>query len=438
MLSYREMKRFFGFIVVIVLAISLGGCFGSGGNSAPPPGGVSVAAKDSRVVVTWTPVPGVEYWVWAAIFNGTGVTPLNCSSLNGCTTVVNVASPASVSKLVNGTEYSFTVNGRTNGGPGGSGSAALLATPRLAGATWTTGANTGANDLRGVAYGAIGTMFVDVGLGGISFSSTDGSNWTPVANFQGADLYAITYDSVNQHFVSVGVNGSTLWLSPSPTSPSNQLEWIDSTVSGTIIPTLYAIANNGAGLVVAAGDGGAIISSKDGGRTWTTPILTGITLYGMTYGYSSTLASNVFVAVGALGTVLYSKDGINWNTETPMTSVNLRGISYGAAAGTFVAVGDSGTVLTSADGITWNSPNQQQYSFLPTTVNLNAVTYAVGREFVAVGDAENIMYSVDGINWAPASITPTPSTLSPLYAITTGGLYDYSAVGGGGLNLYAD
>lgn len=428
--SYPEMKRSFTFIMVAVITLLLQGCFGSGGSSAPPPNNVVVAAKDSRVVVTWDMAPGVEYWIFRAV--GSGITPTTCSSMPSCSTTLKVTSPLTVSGLLfNGTTYSFTINGRINGGPGGAGSPAIQATPRLAGATWSTGTALGATTiLHGVAYGGV---FVAAGTTGTSsalFSSADGKTWSTLTNPTTATNFnAVTYDSLNANYLSAGQNGTVIALTPASSSLGT------TQTIGTTTNELFAITNNGAGFIVATGASGTIITRNASG-TWTLPaatiitptIATSITLNGVAYGNST------FVAVGTAGTVLRSPDGINWTSATSGTN-NLMGVTYGLEAGVFVAVGVSGTVLTSPDGITW-TPKLTATTTIPGTTQLNSVTYSAGRRFVAVANDGSIYYS----EYASAGAAWTQAVLpsGTLNAVTTGGLYDYSAVGAAGLNLYAD
>jgi photosystem II stability/assembly factor-like uncharacterized protein len=439
------MKRFFAFIMVAMLAMSLAGCFGSGASSAPQPTNVAVAAKDSRVVVTWDSIPGVTYWIFTAV--GAGVTPLNCSSMSACGTTLYATSPQTVSSLpgtygtfgtvplTNGVQYSFTVNGRINGGPGGPGSPAIEATPRLAGNTWNTGLNAGTTDLRGVAYGA--GWFVAAGLGGSSYYSLDGNVWNALSNSNPADFYSVAFNGAV--FLGVGAGGNMMSLSPGQTSWTQQ--------TSPTFNTLYAIANGNA-LVVAVGASGTIITSPNG-AIWTTDSSpTGYSLYGVAYGVAKG-TTGTYVAVGAAGTLLYSTDGVTWSraANSPLPTIDLKGVTYGGldsfGYGVFVAVGKSGTVLTSEDGVTWT---QQTSTTIPNTSNLTSVTYTTYRRFMAVGEDGNIYYSEyysnptaltgnGGTIWT--QVTP-PVATSSINAITTGALYDYSAVGAGGLNLYAD
>jgi hypothetical protein len=435
-----RMKRYFGFSLAAVAALFLLGCIGSGGNSAPPPTNVTVIAKDTRAVLTWNMSPGVEYWLYKAA--GTGVTPGNCSKMSLCTTTVKVTSPVSIWGLYNATEYSFSINGRTNGGPGGAGSTAVVSTPRLGGAAWSTGATTvtGSSDLRGVVYGASGAKYVATGMSGALYSGIvytgaagdTGITWTAMTNpiAPATHFYGVNYDAAHAKFLAVGTGGAVIAHTPA----SSATAWTQ--LTSNTGNDLYAITNNGAGFNVATGASGAIITSSDG-VAWTLQTSgTGNALNAVTYGYDSTNARYVFVAVGAAGTVLYSIDAVTWTPATASgTWPNLRGVTYGLAAGVFVAVGDGGTVLTSPDAITWTL---QAATTIPSSTQLNAVTYSTGRRFIAVANDGNIYYneySNAGVAWT--AVAPQATT-APLHAVTTGALFDYSIVGGSGINLYAD
>jgi hypothetical protein len=446
------MKRNFGSFLALVASIFLQGCLGSGGSSAPPPTNVSVRAQDGRATITWNMEPGVTYWLFHAA--GTGVTPANCSSMSLCSTAINVTSPYTVG-LYNGIEYSFTLNGRRDGGPGGSGSTAVQATPRLAGATWTAGTSPSASiDFRGVAYGSYSATFVAAGTGGALYSGVAstkasgiaGITWGKLTNPLTTDLNAVNYDSYRGKYLSVGAGGKIIAM-----TPSSSAAWTEQTSNNT--SDLFAIANNGAGTTVVTGDSNTIIFSTDG-ATWTpatsVPTPTAA-LYGVAHGYSTTLATNVFVAVGAAGKLLYSADyGVTWlagNCVGTGCTADLKAVTYGGldsttGYGVFVAVGQNGTMLTSLDGITWTSDGKTwsldgtTWTSPPPTATLNAVTYSYGRRFVAVADDGSIYYSEYGAGaaWTRA-VAPDGTALN---AVAAGGLYDFAAVGAGGVNKYAD
>lgn len=69
------------------------------------------------------------------------------------------------------------------------------------------------------------------------------------------------------------------------------------------------------------------------------------TLWGVTYG------AGMFVAVGDGGTILTSTDAMRWSRADSPTTRGLFAVARGLDS--FVAVGDGGVILTSRDGISW-------------------------------------------------------------------------------------
>ena len=110
------MKRFFTFFMAIVFAMLLVSCGGKG-SPASATTNVNIVAGDASVTVSWDMQPGVEYWIWRTA--GSYIDIQNCSS--ACVTLIQARSPAVITGLANGIQYSFSINGRTNGGPGGPG-----------------------------------------------------------------------------------------------------------------------------------------------------------------------------------------------------------------------------------------------------------------------------------------------------------------------------
>jgi len=422
------MKRFLVLILVVTASLFLASCRGKG-SSAPAPTNVNVVAGETSATISWDMTPGVNYWVFRAA--GADISPQSCYGMPQCQMIPNAVSPLLVTGLINGTQYSFTVNGRIDGGAGGPGSPSVQATPRLAGATWTVGNAVGTYDLHGIAHS---TLFVAAGTQGTLLTSTDGLGWVPQPAITWLstpsslpDLNAIAYGGT---YVTVGTGGVIL-------TSTDAVNWTQQT--NVTSASLYAVTSNGAGEYVAAGLNGTIINNYGG--TWisatTIPVSTP-TLYGVAYG------NGRYVAVGVGGTLLTSDQyGTTWATaiaaSTPLPAIDLKGVAYGSGVGpsgpatnttgTFVAVGLNGTMVTSTDGgATWGVPASA--SPIPPTVQINAVSY--GAEFVAVANDGSIYNSTDGVNWTQA----TSPTTSPIYAVAHG-LYDYSAVGATGLNIHS-
>jgi hypothetical protein len=359
--------------------------------------------------------PGVEYWLFYA---PTVLAPVDNSNMSrwfssGGVAVLKVSSPFTVSGLSNDLSYSFTVNGRTDGGSGGPAPTSVTATPRLAGSSWKAGTTTGTADLRAVTYGS---QYVAAGMGGTLHSSADGKVWTTISsgttlNLRGADFYG--------DYRVVGDGGLLL-------SSTDAIAWTTRTTNTT--NHLYALANNGFSLLVAVGAQGTILTSADG-ATWTPATSSGTTkdLFAVTY---STYNGGTWLAVGAEGTMVSSTDALTWKALNTDTTADLRGITFGYANTTtlttnFVVVGSGGTVLNSADTTTWTKQT------LPGAQALYAVRY--GNQFIAVGAGGTIFLSKDAGTWTAADAA---GNTKDLWAIGRGA-GSYMAVGTTGTNLLA-
>jgi len=410
------MNRLSALIVAIAAALLLTAC-GDKGSSADPPLNVQAVAGDGVVTLTWNAESDVEYMVFYAA--ASSITTENWTTLPQAHAILSASSPQVVPAhitgttpaLVNGTTYSFTVNGRKNGGAGGPGSPSVSAVPRLAGASWTVGAPLGTNDLLGVGFG---TVFVAVGANGAMYSSTNGAAWTALNFTVTSNLNAAVYGG---NYVAAGAGGVILFSSDATT-------WTQRT-SGTS-NDLYSLATNGGGTYVAVGANGTILTSGDG-QGWTVANSgTSNHLYGVTYG------NGLFLAAGANGTLLISADTSTWQAVTSQTTLDLKGVAYGALLDTttgtvtnsFVAVGNAGTLVTSADGTTWTAQPAIAAN------NLAKVTYAT--QFIAVGSGGGIFTSTNGTTWQAAS-SGTTNNLNTVVP----GLRGYIAVGASGTNLSA-
>lgn len=430
----RSIKLLAASLIAALISVSCGG------DSANPPSSLSVSAGDTSASVSWDMVAGVEYWLF---FGPSSLTPSDTSSMHrwiglpGGNSLIKVTSPYLVTGLANGASYSFSVNARINGGPGGAGATPVASTPRMAGGSWVAGMAglPATQDFRAVAAATTtiatstpivgstlatstttqSTTQVAVGGGGAMFSSKDGANWSAINAATSSRLNAISYFGT---FKIVGDGGVVL-------ASTDGTTW--SAQNSATTQNLYAIASNNLNLNVAVGAGGTIITSPDG-VTWSlaTHSATSSDLLAVSYsGYNT----GTWVAVGAGGAMVQSSDGMNWHAVVSGVSTDLYGVAAGlsnavAAAYKFVAVGAGGTLLSSADGVNWSA---QQ---LPAALNLNAVTYA--NQFVTVGAGGHIFTSTDGVNWSAAS-NASAQDLAAVARIP----YGYVAVGAAGTNLLA-
>lgn len=408
------MKRFVLLMAALAISAVLSGCGGKGSPSDPAMDFTAIPG-DGVVTLAWTAAPDVEYWLFYAA--GSSVTTSNWSNIGG-TVVINVKSPYTITGLANGSTYSFTMNGRKGGGPGGPGAPTQVVSPRFAGTKWTVAPPLGTGKLNGIS--ALSTVDVIVGAAGTIFAGANGTTATARTNPAApADLNAISHGGVG--FVAVGASGTIIFSTDATT-------WATRT-SGTVAE-LFAVASPGSGAFAAFGANGTTLFSTDG-ATWTTAAsATTRNLSAATYG------AGRFVAVGAGGTIVTSTDGITWQAVTSNTTNDLKAVVMGSLVtttgtgataitttkNTFVAMGAAGTLVTSSDGLTWAVQK-------PVSTNtINAVAY--GGQFVAVGNAGIIFTSLDGITWTP-QVSGTANNLQALVRTSSG----YTAVGAAGTVL---
>jgi photosystem II stability/assembly factor-like uncharacterized protein len=445
-------KKMTYMLIMAMATPLLSGCFGKG-SSADPPANFSATAGDGRVMLTWTPTPWVDYWIFSA--TDPSLTAFNWANLPNAHGYTYVSTPFYICGLFNGTQYYFAANGRTNGGPGGTSSPTISAIPYNASTVaWTSGSTTPTTTsaILGVGYTSLTTCsnnpisasgdFAAVGAGGTVFTSSDGMTWTAATSEPTGlpDLYAVTGYAASQNnpsnpglrWVAVGDGGTAIYS----TDGNNWSAGSTATANPSNYPLRSITQVNGN--FFAVGDAGTIISSTDGNTWYSHTSGTPNKLNGVTHG-------NYFVAVGDSGTILISSDGNTWVLRTSITpdisSINLKQVAY--YGNIIVAVGDSGTIATSIDnGATWTSQTQGTLGLVgiaaETQLIINAVPdtqlkYISTVQFVAVDSAGDTYTSQNGIDWSPGNNTGIASATNSL--VSSG--FGYVAVGSGGATAYA-
>ena len=169
----------------------------------------------------------------------------------------------------------------------------------------------------------------------------------------------------------------------------------------------------GNGLFVAAGLGGAIITSPDG-ITWTRQTNSQIwNILDITYG------NGIFVAIGGTtSNILTSSDGIAWTQRTTPTVASASWYSVTYGKNLFVVVNGSNTgnasgrVMTSPDGITWTtrtSVNDWWYGVAYGNGYFNATSYLGGSS-----PYKYSMISSDGFTWSTPANPPTGNNMNKI------------------------
>jgi len=149
-------------VVVLASLFALAGCHRQAKAPEEAPTGLAVAPGEGQVTVTWDQVPGLTYWIFFQA--GSSVTARD----PGVPLLFDVQSPRVVGGLTNGVQYAFVMNASDHDSPGGPSTPVVTAVPRLAGASWTSGAPLGSppQNLNGVVFGAALNRIVAVGDAG--------------------------------------------------------------------------------------------------------------------------------------------------------------------------------------------------------------------------------------------------------------------------------
>jgi len=249
---------------------------------------------------------------------------------------------------------------------------------------------------------------VDGGPGGKGATLTyatprlSGTNWTtsttPLSAAQ--PLRAATFSSV---YVAAGSGGALITSADGKTYAA-----VDSTTTRNLNGAAFL------GSYKLVGDGGTILASPDA-ITWT-PQVSNTTndLYGI-----GTNGLALSVAVGARGVILTSADGLTWAQAVSNTTSDLYAVAYSSLnGGIWIAVGAGGTMLQSADALTWTPISSG------TTADLHGVNYALlplatgetvaTSAFVAVGAGGTIVTSANGLSWGPITAAITSASGTPL------------------------
>lgn len=417
---------------------ALSSCGNKGDPADPPVGGLTAAAGDGYVTITWTDDTTLDYWLFVS--TDPTMTVDNFSTRTDIRILRSVRSPYTLCGYPDGRTLYLAMNARTRQGPGGPGTNTINTTIRAAGDTWAAG-SAPALDYTAVGFGPATSclvtgpptgVFVAVGTAAAIASSTDGRTFTartPPTGFT-TDLTAVaTYTTTlnvagntGLKIVAVGTGGASI-------VSADGITWTAGAVFDAAQPTLNAVAVN-AGTFIAVGDGGVVRTTTDG-IAWTdrtsgtTASLRGIACSGIQC-----------ITVGDNGTVLRTVDsGVTWSPMTFNGTTNLKRVAYGnfdnnlgstgTAINTWVVVGDGGAAFYSIDG-------GVSYTAGTGTGTANFVAVSYLTRFVAIDATGSAYVSVDGATWTG----PVATGLSVPRSLIVNGV-GFVGVGAGGQTVSA-
>ncbi len=261
------------------------------------------------------------------------------------------------------------------------------------GLTWEAVTIPGIGYIVSVAYGA-GT-FVIVGQAGACYRSTDlGVTWT-AATLTGmvSEGRHVIYSEALELFICCGglLVGGAICTSPTaetwtPRHTTTSGGFTRIIEGGGSTPTLVAVGYGN------TGTGSRLISSHDGGMTWTeriggigNPALNG----------AATDGNGTWLAAGSTGATLYSlDDAVTWTTVSVGTSSTIFTVLFAEGLGQWLLGLNAGIVLISSDiANTW-APG---FAGFPTAIRAMRWT---GKHVLIAGDGGRVAASTDGWNWA--------------------------------------
>ena len=206
--------------------------------------------------------------------------------------------------------------------------------------------------------------------------SSDLTSIFPPLAFSGSGIYSVFMRSVNRQ-----PGARYIYRMQTDTRVPTRYTYV------VAFDSLLSVANPSGSNLVAVGNNGAIVTSNDGGTSWSLG----------TRQVDATLRSVYFAtatkgwAVGDAGTILVTNDaGNTWTNQSVITSQSLTGVRFTDAQKGLVC-GTKGLMIMSTDGgNAWTSLSTG------TTKNLRSVSYLNGTTAVAVGDSTAIIKSTDG------------------------------------------
>lgn len=287
-----------------------------------------------------------------------------------------------------------------------------------------------------------GNKGVAVGSWGIIISTADdGRTWTDQVPDRGEGIGSISFADP-EHGLAIGQarilwsnNGGTSWTK-SKTLPA------ENTWSGRLLNDTTAVAVGNDGVIFRTTDMGAtwdqvvtgadygisgmkfvdenrglavgwstILSTEDGGRTWTRrpipPTVGDCYLVGL-----ACSDKKRWLVVGAGGVILASEDsGRTWKSQASPVKKSLQSVAW-SDSHTATIVGDRGLILQSIDGSSWTERKSG------TSFRLNAVEYVSPSIGFAVGQFGTVLRTDDGgRTWHPEK----SHTLNHLWRLTWSG-----------------
>ena len=234
------------------------------------------------------------------------------------------------------------------------------------------------------------------GSDGIVYRTTDtGATWTRLRIPSNGALRDIVALDAN-HLLFAGVTGATYSTTDGGTTWLNGVAARDAASDTAAIDVDTIATTDGYGRIQLSHDGGASWDAIDTGLA--PRAVRGVAIHGS----GQNDGSEMIIAVGDSGSIVTSFDGgSSWTVRSSGTTQDLWDVDL-RSDGVAIAVGGGGTILRSTDwGSTWSSVGA-------AAATLHAVALKPGGHAVAVGEGGLVRSSSDsGLSWTTRASTTT-------------------------------
>jgi photosystem II stability/assembly factor-like uncharacterized protein len=259
------------------------------------------------------------------------------------------------------------------------------------------------------------TNAVAVGAGGAVLTSSDTGNSWKLQSALSGDLRGLTFIDANNGWV-VGVAGSSSIIYR---TNNGGVTWNTIGSYGAILNNMKFVDSNHG---IAVGNAGVIVTSNDGGASWTTQT-SGTTSYLEGLSYTDVATAYAFGQFGAI--LKTTNGGASWTTQTSGTQYRIRRSSFiSSTVGT--AAGYGGTIKRTVDGgASWTTQTSPYGA-----VDLYDVNFVDANNGWIVGPGGLIIHTANG---GSAWTTQTSPNAYGLYGVNFKDLNTGLAVGGQGM-----
>lgn len=259
-----------------------------------------------------------------------------------------------------------------------------------AGNTWFLVPLNITNNLNKISSDGVNIIVIACDDGKILRSDDRGNTWNYFNSGLNSNILNLNITVKGKGFIATG--GSLY------NTDDYGLSWkICFTRTGAVFNSLSDYGENSS---ILAGNNNFIFTTRDGGHSWTKPVMP--SSFHLDFNYAKMFDNALAFTASTTGSIVKTSDGGNtWNIVYSSPGNNLIHAIENTAAGNILAAGDNGTMLLSSNmGSSWSPINSD------TRVSLYCLAFTDSLTGLAAGDNKTIVKTTDGGNtWNPVGYT---------------------------------